>query len=57
MFIETEIGEVIETLTGSVSDYTTDYLEGDPVVIRLKSDYAVPSWGFKVDRYEVIRYE
>ncbi|MCC7440499.1 MAG: S8 family serine peptidase [Bdellovibrionales bacterium] len=46
--IETPAGEVIETITGRVENYTTDYAEGDTLVIRLVTDSSVNGWGMKI---------
>ncbi len=47
--IEQADGQVIETLTGQLADYTSDYVEGDTLVVRLRADSSVAAWGFKVD--------
>ncbi|MDA3863707.1 MAG: CUB domain-containing protein [Deltaproteobacteria bacterium] len=40
-------------LTGAASDYWTNEIEGDSVVVNLASDYSVTAWGFKVDAVSV----
>lgn len=47
-------GEIIEELTGDLTDYTTDYLEGDTLTINLTSDSSVDGFGFSLDRYEFV---
>lgn len=54
MTINSAAGETIEELSGEVSDYTTDYIEGDKVTIMLNSDDSNDEWGFVIDRYEFI---
>jgi len=52
--IESATGDVIEKLSGKLTDYMTDYVAGDTAVIRLKSDLSVQGYGFKIDRVQVI---
>lgn len=52
--VKNAAGEVIEELSGSATDYTTDYIEGDKLTITLNSDASVDGFGFSVDRYEFI---
>jgi len=52
--IESPTGEVIETLTGQLTNYTTDYVDGDTLVVHLLSDSSVNGWGFKVDHAQAI---
>jgi hypothetical protein len=55
--LEDPSGVVMESLTGKYADFTSDYLDGDTVVLRLKSDSIIDDWGFKIDRIEVITEE
>lgn len=52
--VESPAGEVIESFSGNATDVTSDYFRGDTVKIRLKSDYTMTKWGYKIDRIEVI---
>ncbi len=47
-------GRAIDELSGKVENYTTDYVDGDTVKIRLKSDESVAGWGFKISKIQVI---
>ena len=53
--VQNASGEVMEDLSGSLSDYTTDYIEGDKVVIHFSSDSTVDGWGYAIDRYEFVQ--
>jgi thermitase len=46
--------ETIDQVTGTVADYTSEYIEGDTLTIRLKADESNAGYGFKVDKIEVI---
>jgi subtilisin family serine protease len=52
--VETPSGEVIDTYSGNRSDITSDFVTGDTVIIRFKTDSSATAWGFKVDRLEWI---
>ncbi len=54
VFVQSPAGEVAETLTGSLSNYTSEYVKGDSAVIRLKSDESNTGFGFKVSQIQVI---
>ena len=45
----------IEKVSGQGSEFTTDYVEGDTVIIEFSSDSSVNGWGFQVNEVEVIR--
>jgi len=47
-------GRAIDELSGKVDNYTTDYVEGDTVKIRFRSDESVAGWGFKISKIQVI---
>lgn len=53
IFVQTPSGEVADTLTGKMTNYVSEYVEGDTAVIRLKSDSSVNGWGFKVSKIQV----
>lgn len=55
VFVQDVRGDSIETLTGSMTDYMTDYVEGESVTVRLKTDYSGTGYGFKIDKIEVIQ--
>jgi hypothetical protein len=52
--IETPAGGVIDHLSGSLTDYTSEYVQGDTLIIHLKSDSSVHLWGFKMDKVQYI---
>jgi len=52
--IESASGEVMEQLTGKLENRTSEYVDGDTVVIRLKSDTSNTGFGFKVSKVETI---
>lgn len=54
VLVKNAAGEVIEELTGDLSKYTTDYIEGEKVTITLMSDTSVNAHGFTMDGYEFI---
>ena len=45
----------VEKFSGVGSAYTTDYIEGDTVIVEFKSDTSVNGWGFLINQVEVIR--
>jgi len=45
----------VEKISGSGESYTTDYVEGDTMIIEFTSDTSVAKWGFIVNEVEVIR--
>lgn len=45
---------VADDISGSVTNYVSEYLSGDSVTIRLKSDGSVTGWGFKVAKVQFI---
>ena len=47
-------GRAIDELSGKVENYTTDYVEGDTVKIRFRSDESVAGWGFRISKIQVI---
>jgi subtilisin family serine protease len=47
-------GTTVEKLTGQLTNYTTDYLEGDTAVVHFLSDDSVTAWGFQVSQIQVI---
>jgi len=48
-------GAVIEKLSGKLEDFTTDYIQGESVVIEFSSDSSQAAWGFLVEEVQVIR--
>ncbi len=48
-------GTSAEKVSGSGEDYTTDYIEGETLKIRFKSDRSVNKWGFIIEQVQVIR--
>ena len=45
---------VMDDLTGSLTEYTSEYVEGDTLLIRLKADETANGYGFKVSKIQVI---
>jgi hypothetical protein len=52
--IETPAGDVVDRFTGATTDYISEYIKGDTLIVRLKSDGTVNEWGFKVDKVQYI---
>lgn len=53
--IETPTGVLVEEITGSMEDYTSEEVPGSSMVLRLTSDDSVSKWGFKIDAIEWIK--
>ena len=53
--VTTPEGEVIEKLTGSLLNYTSEYIKGDALVVRLESDSTVNKDGFKITKIQIIK--
>jgi subtilisin family serine protease len=47
-------GEAVDEVTGSVTEYTSEYVKGDTLTIRLKADESNVGFGFKVSKIQVI---
>src|SRR5690606_38094708 len=47
-------GSTIEELTGNYTNYTSDYVKGDTVVLNLRSDQTINDWGFAIKRIQVV---
>jgi subtilisin family serine protease len=45
----------VEKISGAGESYTSDYVEGDTMIIEFTSDTSVARWGFIVNEVEVIR--
>lgn len=52
--VETPSGQIVDQVTGAENGYTTEYTQGDTLVIRLKSDMNIENWGFKMDKVQFI---
>ena len=52
--VESKTGESIDSATGKVENYLTDYIRGDALKIRLDSDSSVNGYGFKVVEYQYV---
>ena len=46
-------GNTVEKVTGTGTNYTTDYVEGDSLTINFVSDRSMSKWGFLVQEIEV----
>ncbi|MBC7691730.1 MAG: S8 family serine peptidase [Methylotenera sp.] len=53
--VESPTGAPIDSFTGRVSNKTSEYYQGDSVVIRLKSDVSNSGYGFRVSKVQVIK--
>ena len=45
----------IEKVSGQGSEFTSDYVEGDTLIVEFSSDSSVNGWGFQINEVEVIR--
>ena len=48
-------GNAVEQLSGQHENYMTDYVRGEKATIRFVSDNSITSWGFKINRIQVVR--
>jgi subtilisin family serine protease len=48
-------GQVVDSVSGKEADYVTEYVQGDALTLRFKTDASVNGWGFKVSKIQVIR--
>lgn len=55
VIVEDAAGASAEELTGTVANHTSEYVKGDSLVVRLKSDGSVTKWGFKISKIQVIK--
>lgn len=46
-------GAVVEKVSGAGTNYSSDYIEGDTMVVTFKSDRSVTKWGFEITEIEV----
>lgn len=53
--VESPTGEVVDSVTGSRDGYVTEYVTGNKLILRLKSDFSEQRHGFKVSKIQVIR--
>ncbi len=52
--VQTAAGETVDEITGTVANYRSEYVRGDKILIKLKSDGSVNGWGFKVAKIQII---
>jgi subtilisin family serine protease len=52
--MESPSGQVVDQVSGGTDDYFSEYIEGDTMIIRLKSDSSINKWGFKMDKVQYI---
>jgi thermitase len=52
--ILTPLGEQIQSFSGSYNDVTSEYVEGDSLIIQLQTDYSTVDYGYRISRIEVI---
>jgi thermitase len=48
-------GSVMQTIDGKGSDFTTEYIEGDTIVMKFESDSSVHEWGFEMSEIQYIK--
>jgi thermitase len=53
--VESPQGDIVDVLTGVMTDKTSEFVLGDNLVIRLKSDSSNSQYGFHIDRIQVVR--
>ena len=54
--VEDSSGQVMERISGlRPVGYVTDYINGDQLILRLKSDYSGSAYGFKIAEIQVVR--
>jgi len=47
-------GNVVETITGKVDNYTSEYVDGDHLTVKFTSDSSVNGQGWVIDKMQVI---
>jgi subtilisin family serine protease len=50
----TETSDPAEEISGSKTDYTTEYVVGDKLIITFQADGSNTDWGFAIDHYDFI---
>jgi len=55
VLVQTPKGDLVEDISGTLTNYVTDYVEGDTVNLRITSDDSVNQYGFKVSKIQVIK--
>ncbi|MCO4793364.1 MAG: S8 family serine peptidase [Bacteriovoracaceae bacterium] len=45
--------QTVEKVSGSGVEYTSDYVEGDTMIVTFKSDRSINKWGFVIEEVEV----
>lgn len=50
--VKSASGELFDELSGNLDDYTTDYVDGDKIVLEFTTDGSITGFGFVMDRYE-----
>lgn len=53
--IQSTSKEAVESISGKMNGYVSDYIVGDTALIRLQSDSSVNAFGFKITRIQVIK--
>ncbi|MGE0614698.1 MAG: S8 family serine peptidase [Bacteriovoracia bacterium] len=53
--IETAEGQIVETISGSHTDYVSEHVAGENLRIRLTSDYSVVGWGYAIAKVQIIK--
>ena len=52
--VETADGERVDSLTGLLDGYVTEYVKGEKLILRFKSDWSEVRYGFKVAKVQYI---
>jgi thermitase len=55
LYIQDAGGNTMEAITGSGTNYVSEYVEGDTLKLKFKSDSSVNKWGYKVTKVQFIR--
>lgn len=55
VYVQDGSGQAVESLTGTYTNYPSEFVEGDTVKLRLESDESQTYYGFKVSKVQVIR--
>ena len=45
--------QTVEKVSGNGVEYTSDYVEGDKMIVTFKSDRSITKWGFVIEEVEV----
>ncbi|MBI4925823.1 MAG: S8 family serine peptidase, partial [Bdellovibrio sp.] len=54
VYVEDAVGIAVNDLTGSFQNYTSDYVDGEVIKIRLKTDVNITDYGFKITKIQYV---